>query len=173
MTRPTAPKTFLVTAPLAFAALLAQHPARAVVHGAYEAVMGIASGIVADTGNGLSGAREQGSAEAVSGILGSPVVGDGGVFSCVGSTAWLIAVSGAIVALRQAGAGRASLVLLGLGGLVVFHAFVIGPVALVCLAAAAYVVERRRPRTLRTQSFSNRPSVSSSARAAWKASQAG
>ena len=119
-------------------------PVYAVVYGVFEAVMGIASGIVAGTGDGLSRAEEQGVAEAVNGILSSPIVGDGGVFSSVGSIAWWVAISGAIMALRHAGAGRASLILLGLGGLMVFHALLIGPAALVCLAAAAYLIERRR-----------------------------
>ena len=108
-------------------------PVYAVFYGLYEALVGIASGIAADAG----------SAAAVDAIFSSPIVGESGVFASVGSIAWWIAISGAIVALRRAGAGRASLVLLGLGGLMVFHALVIGPIALVALAAAAYLIERR------------------------------
>lgn len=199
MSRPTALRALLVGAPLAFAALLTQHPtgsgdfytavstnltpwmmvhyggvilfplmalvlwllirdlpgraatvARfalpvyAAVYGVFEAVMGIATGIVAETGNGLDGAERDGVAEAVNGILSSRIVGDGGVLASVGSIAWWIGISGAIVALRRAGASRASLVLLGAGGLMVFHSLAVGPAALVCLSAAAYLIERRR-----------------------------
>ncbi len=141
-------------------------PVYAVFYGVYETVMGVATGVVADTGNSLTGAEREGVADAVNNILTSPIVGDGGVFASVGSIAWWIAISAAIVALKQAGAGRAALVLLGLGGLMVFHALAVGPAALVCLSAAAYLIERRRPRMERVQSFSNLPSGSSSARAA-------
>jgi hypothetical protein len=141
-------------------------PVYAVFYGVYETVMGVATGVAAQTGNGLSGAEREGVADVVNNILTSRIVGDGGLFSSVGSIAWWVGISAAIMALRQAGASRASLVLLGLGGLMVFHALAVGPAALVCLSAAAYLIERRRPRTERVQSFSNFPSGSSSARAA-------
>jgi len=132
-------------------------PVYAVAYGVFEAVMGIGTGVIVQAGGGR---------DAVDAILTSPIVGDGGVFVSVGSIAWWIAISAAIMALKRAGAGRASLVLLGLGGLMVFHSMAVGPAALVCLSAAAYLIERRRPRTNRVQSFSNFPSGSSSARAA-------
>ena len=61
----------------------------------------------------------------------------------IGSIAWWIGISGAIMALKQAGAARKELVLLGIGGLMAFHV-PIGPPALVCLSVAAYLIERRR-----------------------------
>ena len=199
MSRTTALQAFLVGAPLAFAALLTQHPTgtgdfyaevssnltawlgvhfgaavlfpamglvvwllirdvsgRAatvarfalpvyvVFYGVFESIMGIGTGIIAHTGNGLEGAERQGVAEAVNGILTSPIVGDGGLLVSVGSIAWWIGLSGAIMALKHAGASRTSLVLLGLGGLMTFHSFMVGPAALVCMSAAAYLIERRR-----------------------------
>ena len=66
-----------------------------------------------------------------------------GVLVSIGSVAWWIGISGAIMALKQAGAARKELVLLGLGGLMAFHV-PIGPPALVCLSVAAYLIERRR-----------------------------
>lgn len=147
-------------------------PIYAVFYGVFEAVMGIATGVLAHAGNDLEGAERQGLAEAINSIPTSPIVGESGVFSSVGSIAWWVAISAAILALKRAGASRASLVLLGIGGLMVFHSL-LGPIALPALAAAAYLIERRRPSTRATQSFSNRPSGSSSARAAWKASHSG
>ena len=47
--------------------------------------------------------------------------------------------------LKHAGVRTAALVLLGLGGLMTFHAM-IGPPALVCLSAAAYMIERHGAR---------------------------
>jgi hypothetical protein len=198
MTRTTALRAFLVGTPLAFAALLTQHPmgtgdmytevaanvtpwllvhyggavlfplmavviwalirdlpgraasiARvalpvyAVFYGVWEAIFGIATGIVADTGNGLSGAERDGAAAVVDTIIASPIVGEAGVFVSIGSIAWWVAISAAIMALKHAGVRRSALVLLGLGGLLAFHV-PIGPPALVCLSIAAYMIERHR-----------------------------
>jgi hypothetical protein len=198
MSRTTALRAFLVGAPLAFAALLTQHPmgtgdlytevsenvtpwlvvhyggavffplmalviwllirdvsgraatiARfalpvyAVFYTVWEAIFGIANGLLANTGNGLSGAERQGVGEAVSDIVSSPIFGEMGVLVSVGSVAWWIGIAGAIMALKQMGVSRAALVLLGLGGLMAWHV-PIGPPALVCLSAAAYLIERRR-----------------------------
>jgi drug/metabolite transporter (DMT)-like permease len=140
-------------------------PIFAVFYGVFEAVMGIAAGVLANAGKDLGGAERQGLAEAINTIPTSPIVGESGVFCSVGSIAWWVAISAAIMALKQAGASRASLVLLGIGGLMVFHSL-FGPIALPALAAAAYLIERRRPSTRAIHSFSNRPSGSSSARAA-------
>jgi hypothetical protein len=147
-------------------------PIYAISYVVFEAVMGIAAGVLAHAGNDFEGAQRQGLAEAINTIPTSPIVGESGVFSSVGSVAWWIAISAAIMALKSVGASRKSLVLLGLGGLMTFHVL-LGPVVLVCLSAAVYLIERRRPSTRATQSFSNTPSGSSSARAAWNASHSG
>jgi hypothetical protein len=118
-------------------------PVYAVFYGAYEALFGIATGIIADAGNDLRGAEREGAAAAVEAITTSPVVGEPGLFVSVGSVAWWVAVSGALVALKRAGVRRSALVLFGLGGLLTFHV-PIGPPALVCLSIAAYMIERRR-----------------------------
>lgn len=118
-------------------------PVYAVFYTVWETIFGIAIGIIADTGNGLTGAERQGAAEAVDAIVSSPLMGESGLFVSVGSLAWWTAIAAAIMALKQAGVGRLPLVLLGLGGLMVFHV-PIGPPALVCLSVAAYLIERRR-----------------------------
>lgn len=198
MTRTTALRAFLVGTPLAFAALLTQHPmgtgdlftevsenvtpwlmvhyggavlfplmavviwalirglpgraatiARvalpiyAVFYTVWETVFGIATGIVADSGNALNGAERDGAAAVVDTIVASPIVGESGLFVSIGSIAWWVAISAAIMALKHAGVRRSALVLLGLGGLLTFHV-PIGPPALVCLSIAAYMIERRR-----------------------------
>jgi hypothetical protein len=118
-------------------------PVYAVFYTVWEAIFGIANGMLADSGNHLSGAERQGVAETVEDIVSSPFFGESGVFVSVGSLAWWTAIAAAIMALKHAGATRLPLVLLGLGGLLVFHV-PIGPPALCCLSAAAYVIERRR-----------------------------
>ena len=116
-------------------------PVYAVFYGVWEAIFGIATGIIADAGNSLSGAEREGAAAAVDAIIASPIVGESGVFVSIGSLAWWIAISAAIMALKHAGVRRSALVLLGLGGLMAFHV-PIGPPALVCLSIAAYMIER-------------------------------
>jgi len=120
-------------------------PVFAVFYGVWEALFGIATGIVADAGNDLDGAQREGAEAAFNAIVSSPLVGEPGVFVSVGSLAWWTAISAAIMALKHAGVRRSALVLLGLGGLLTFHV-PIGPPALVCLSIAAYTIERHRAR---------------------------
>jgi hypothetical protein len=118
-------------------------PVFAVFYTIWEAIFGIAIGLIADTGKGLTGAERQGAVEAIDGIVASPLFGESGVFVSVGSLAWWVAISAAILALKHAGVRRSALVLVGLGGLLTFHV-PIGPPALICLSAAAYLIERHR-----------------------------
>ena len=199
MSRTTAARAFVVGAPLAFAALLTQHPmgrgdfytevsenvtawlavhyaaaaffplmalvvwylirdlhgraatvARAalpvfaVFYGVWEAMFGIANGLLAQTGNDLTPEARQGVIEASEAIVSSPMVGEMSVFNAVGATAWMVGVFAAIIALKGAGVRRAPLILLAFGALMVFHVPPFGSTALVCLSAGAYLVERRR-----------------------------
>lgn len=118
-------------------------PVYAVFYTVWEALFGIANGIIASAGSDLSGAEREGASKALDAIVSSPLVGETGVFSSIGSLAWWTAIAAAIMALKQVGVGRVRLVLLGLGGLLVFHV-PIGPPALCCLSAAAYLIERHR-----------------------------
>jgi hypothetical protein len=119
-------------------------PVYAVCYGVGEAMMGIAAGVMAQQGNGMSGAQRQGVADAVNAIPTHPIVGDGMLFAFVGGLAWVVAVVAAIVALRRTGVRGAALVLLGVSALMALHVPPIGPVALVCLSGAALLIERRR-----------------------------
>jgi hypothetical protein len=118
-------------------------PVYAVFYTVWEAIFGVGIGLLASSGRDLSGAERQGLVEATNDILASPIFGEPGLFVSVGSLAWWTAIAAAIMALKQAGVGRLPLVLLGLGGLMAFHV-PIGPPALVCLSAAAYLIERHR-----------------------------
>jgi hypothetical protein len=120
-------------------------PVYAVFYGVWEALFGIATGIIAGAGNDLAGAEREGAEAAFNSIISSPLVGEPGVFVSIGSLAWWTAISAAILALKHAGVRRSALVLLGLGGLLAFHV-PIGPPALVCLSIAAYMIERHRAR---------------------------
>ena len=119
-------------------------PVYAIFYGVYEGMMGLATGIMTQQGNGMTGAERDGVAEAVNAIPTHPIVGDGGLLANIGSLAWIIAITGAILALRAAGVRRSALVLLGIGTFMAVHIPPIGPVALLCLSGAALLIERHR-----------------------------
>lgn len=119
-------------------------PIYAVFYGVFEAMVGLASGMMAQQGNDMTGAARDGVAEAVNAIVTHPILGDAGLFSSIGSVAWLVAITGAILALRQVGVGRPALVLLGLGTFMAVHVPPIGPIALICFSGAAFLIERHR-----------------------------
>jgi hypothetical protein len=119
-------------------------PVFAIFYGLWEAIFGIANGLLAQTGNELSGEAREGVRDAVNDIVASPLFGEMSVLNTIGGIAWVTAVIAAIMALRHAGVGRMPLTLLGVGSLMIMHIPPIGPVALVCLSGAAYLIERHR-----------------------------
>ncbi|HEV2774656.1 MAG TPA: hypothetical protein VGV90_03615, partial [Solirubrobacteraceae bacterium] len=121
-------------------------PVFAVFYGVWEALMGIATGIVGQESNEATGAARTALADTVDRIATHPIAGEVGVFNSVGSLAWVVGVSAAIVALRGAGVGRGALVLLGIGAMMVMHVPPFGPVALVCISLAGASVARDRCR---------------------------
>ncbi len=119
-------------------------PVFAVFYGVWEALMGIATGIVAQEGNDATGAARTALTDTVERIATHPIVGEAGVFNSVGSLAWVVGVSAAIVALHGVGVRRGALVLLGIGATMVMHVPPFGPLALVCLSLAGLLIERER-----------------------------
>ena len=118
-------------------------PIYAVFYGVYEAIMGLATGVMTQQGNGMTGAEREGVAEAVNAIPTHPVFGESGLFATVGGLGWITAMTCAILALRAAGVRTSALVLLAIGTLMILHIPPIGPVALVCFSAAAVMIQRR------------------------------
>ena len=118
-------------------------PVFAVFYTVWEAIFGLAIGLIVQSGSDLTGAERAGAVAAVEDIVASPLFGEAGAMSAIGSLAWWTAIAGAIMALKHAGVRRSALVLFGIGGLLVFHV-PIGPPALVCLSIAAYMIERHR-----------------------------
>jgi hypothetical protein len=119
-------------------------PIYAVVYGVWEAVMGLASGLMAQQAKDMTGAERDGVAQAVNAIPTHPIFGDGTLLVGIGSVAWITAITAAIVALRAAGVRRAALVLLGISTFMSIHVAPIGPAALLCLSGAAFMIERHR-----------------------------
>ena len=106
--------------------------------------MGIATGFVAQEANAATGTARSALIDTVDRIATHPIVGEAGVFNSLGSLAWVLGVSAAIVALHGAGVGRGALVLLGIGAMMVMHVPPFGPMALVCLSPAGLLIERER-----------------------------
>jgi hypothetical protein len=113
-----------------------------VFYGAWEAVAGLAAGAIAQHTNSLPAAERAGGADAIQSLYESPIVGDFGLLSSLGSLGWLTAVLAAAVALRTAGASRLAVGLLGVSALAVQHPPPVGPIALACFAAAVLLIHR-------------------------------
>jgi hypothetical protein len=110
----------------------------------WEANAGIGTAVLVDYAEGLPPAEREVVAGAVQELWSNPFVGEPSVFNAIGNLSWIVAMIAAAVAFSRAGAGRAVTALLALSSLFVFHAVIVGSVALVCLAAAAFLVERAR-----------------------------
>ena len=116
-----------------------------VFYTAYEVTIGLGTGILVDYANGLPAAEQAAVADAIQHLNGNAVLGDPVSVSLVaGVLGWAVAMVAAAVAIRRAGAGWPATVLLGLAALFAVHPPPIGPAALVCFAAAAVLIERRR-----------------------------
>jgi hypothetical protein len=111
---------------------------------AWEANAGIGTAILVDYADGLPAAEREPVAGAIQELWTNPFVGEPSVFNVIGNLSWVVAMIAAAVAFSRAGAARAVTVLLAISSLFVFHALVVGSVALLCLAAAAVLVERAR-----------------------------
>ena len=147
-------------------------PIFAVAYGVWEALTGIATGLLAQDGAATTGLERQTLADAVDRIGTHPISGEFGLFNSVGAIAWIVAVAAAIVALKRDGAPTATLVLLGASTFMVMHVPPIGPVALVCLCGAALCEARRRRDTMRAWRATSRTSSSSATGSPWDRSGA-
>ena len=116
-----------------------------VFYTAYEVTIGLGTGILIDYANSLPAAEQAAVADAIQHLNGDAVLGDPISVSLVaGVLGWAVAMVAAAVAIRRDGAGWPATVLLGLAALFAIHPPPIGPAALVCFAAAAVLIERRR-----------------------------
>ncbi|HET9545803.1 MAG TPA: hypothetical protein VFO88_09505, partial [Gaiellaceae bacterium] len=126
-----------------------------VFYTAYEATVGVATGVLVDHANGLAGAEQAAVGDAIQELNRNAVLGDPiSVALALGSLGWIVAMVAAAVALRRAGAGWTITVLVGLAAAFAVHPPPIGPIALVCFVAAAVLLERSRARATGAQGAS-------------------
>jgi hypothetical protein len=106
-------------------------------YGAYEAVIGRATGALVQHANGAAPGERAAISGAIQSLQDNVIVGDPGIVGGIGVLAWATAVTAAVIAHRSLGAPVWVLVALGLSVVVVSHPPPIGPVGLVCFAVAA------------------------------------
>jgi hypothetical protein len=111
-------------------------------YGAYETVIGLTVGALVQHANDVPASQQPAVADAIQSVGSNVIVGDPGIIATVGTLAWVVAVIAAAVAYRQAGAPTMAWVLLGLSLAVVSHPPPVGPIALVCFAAAVALLAR-------------------------------
>jgi hypothetical protein len=119
-------------------------------YGAWEAVIGLATGALVQHGNDVSAADQPAVANAIESLGENAIIGEAGIVGVLGGLGWVVAVIAAAVAHRGVGAPLLASVLLGVSVIVVSHPPPIGPIGLVCFAGAVAVVARsqRVPATL-------------------------
>jgi hypothetical protein len=109
--------------------------------------VGLGTGILVDYANGLPAAEQDAVADAIQHYNENAILGDPASVSLIlGVLGWAVALVAAAVAFRRAGAGWPVTLLVGFAALFAIHPPPVGPVALVCFAAAAALIERWRAR---------------------------
>ena len=118
-------------------------------YGVWEALVGIGSGILVNDINALAGGERTAAAGLVESYNDNVLIRAFGVFGTIGSTAFIIAMIAAGVALRRnAGAPLAVPVLLGLAGfLIMAHPPPFGPTGLGLFILAVLLFARSRATT--------------------------
>jgi hypothetical protein len=129
-----------------------------VFYTAYEVTVGLGTGILVDYANGLPAAEQAAVADAIQHYNESAILGDPASVSLIlGVVGWVVAMVAAAVAFRRAGAGWPVTLLLGFAALFAVHPPPVGPLGLVCFAAAAVLIERARARDARATVVSSAP----------------
>lgn len=111
----------------------------------YLAFEGFAIGALGQELNGLpAGERDAVAAGLIEDLARNPIMGEPGIFWIVGSTAWIVVIVATVLAFRRAGAPVRLQVLLGASALIAGHTPPLGPIGLLCFAAASWIVLRER-----------------------------
>jgi hypothetical protein len=111
-------------------------------YGAWEAVIGLATGALVQHANEAPASEGPAVSDAIQSLQDNAIVGDPSVVAGIGALAWIVAVIAAAVAIHRAGAPVLATVLLGLSVVVFSHPPPIGPVGLACFAGAVLVLFR-------------------------------
>jgi hypothetical protein len=110
----------------------------------YDALAGIATGVLVRQANSVSGEERASFADAADFSFDSHISGNVSWFGTVAAVAWVIVALAAAVALRRAGADWLTTVAAALSALFAFHAGYAAMVGLIALLVAAFLWERTR-----------------------------
>jgi hypothetical protein len=113
-----------------------------VLYAAWEAVIGLAIGVMVQHGNDAPVGQRPAVADTIQSIGSNGIIGDAGVVGLLGAVAWVVAVIAAAVAYRRAGAPTLGWLLLAMSAVVVSHPPPIGPIGLVFFAGAVALLAR-------------------------------
>ena len=116
----------------------ARHWPFVLFYGAGEAILGVATGVLVEHANDVPAQRRPAAAASVNALWDNFLAAD--LLIGIGSVAWLVAVVAAAVAWKAAGGPLAASILLGLSALTVFNPPPLGPLGLLCFAAAVGVL---------------------------------
>jgi hypothetical protein len=117
-----------------------------VFYTAYEVTVGVGTGILVDYANGLPAGEQAVVADAIQDYNRNWILSDPSLSFVLGTLGWVVAMVAAAVAFRRAGAGWLVTLLVGFAALFAVHPPPVGPVALLCFAAAAVLIEWARAR---------------------------
>ena len=111
----------------------------------YLAFEGFALGALGQELNGLPAAERDAVAPGlIEELATNPIMGEPGIFWAVGSSAWIVVIVATVLAFRRAGAPARLQLLLGASALIAGHTPPLGPIGLLCFAAASWMVLRKR-----------------------------
>ena len=129
-----------------------------VLYAAWEAVIGLAIGVMVQHGNDAPVGQRPAVADTIQSIGSNGIIGDAGIVGVVGALAWAVAVIAAAVAYRSAGAPTLAWVLLALSAVVASHPPPIGPIGLVFFAGAVALLARSERASRRVEVAPTAPS---------------
>ena len=116
-----------------------------VFYGAWEALQGIATGVLAHEVNALPPSERDTGIQLLQDFAESPLARDLGVLATPGSLSFIVAMIAAGVALRRVGAPQSVAVLLGFSGvLITAHPPPFGPTGLALFVVAVVILVRSR-----------------------------
>lgn len=111
-----------------------------VLYGAWETVIGLATGALVQHANDVPAAERAPVSDAIQSLQENLIIGETSVVAIGGVLAWLIATIAAAVAYRGVGAPVLVSILLGLSFVVISHPPPIGPIGLLCFAGAVAAI---------------------------------
>jgi hypothetical protein len=130
-----------------------------VFYTAYEVTVGAGTAILIDYANKLPPAEQAAVAGAIQDYNQNWILSDPSVSFFLGGFGWIVAMVAAAVAFRHAGASWPVTLLVGFAALFAIHPPPVGPLGLLCFAAAAVLIERARARDAQALALNAPPSV--------------